>query len=447
MSYRDPKIYAANPTAFSKGFMQSFQTGIEAIAKRKEEKDKIAKEAEAAEAALISATDLGGYQDLDKKIYDAFQNNIRGIVDAGTFANMTPAEKQKTLFELRDFKQGFSKFSGILSLPASRIDKRNSDILELKTAIASSPDSIQVTGSGLDMSINFTTKSGESKSVSLKKLNSTKVIDITEFEEAHRKFDGDMFNNANTILLAGAKSGKYGQAEQLVLNDYATQLQDEFDEEDYAYVYTNKIGGDYGGSPEELQEKKKAVIDYKLNEYKQVVDSRKEYSEIFAPEIEKPTPAKDPRSYSQVITDNLAQQRISKLSQTKLFDVQGPKYSDGSGIKSGLIGESLFIPGESIDDIQFTNDFRNLQTKGAELGFEILISTDETKMSKEYEEEIYEPTYITIKDNYNNQQRKIPLSNLTTGMVTNIMEEMITYKSSFTPTGQFNTEAPSLPIF
>lgn len=293
MSYINPQLSQADPLAFSKGFEAAFQKQQAAFKAQLEEKNRIAREAQAAEATLISATDLGGYQDLDEKIYDAFQNNIRGMVDSNSFVNMSPGEKQKTIFELRDFKQSFEKFRNILSLPASQIDKRNSDILELKTAVVSNPNEIQITGSGLDMSINFKTKSGQAKSISLKKLNSTRLIDTTEFEDTHKKFDASMFNSANSILLAGAKSGKYAQAEQLVLNDYATQLQDQFDEEDYAYVYTNKIGGEYGGSPEELEQKKTAVINYKINEYKQAIDSRKEYAEIFAPkpEIEKPEPA------------------------------------------------------------------------------------------------------------------------------------------------------------
>jgi hypothetical protein len=443
MSYRDPKIYAADPTAFSKGFMQSFQTSIEAIAKRKEEKDRIAKEAEAAEAALISATDLGGYQDLDKKIYDAFQNNIRGIVDAGTFANMTPAEKQKTLFELRDFKQGFSKFSGILSLPASRIDKRNSDILELKTAIASSPDSIQVTGSGLDMSINFTSKSGESKSVSIKKLNSTKVIDITEFEEAHKKFDGDMFDNANTILLAGAKSGKYGQAEQLVLNDYATQLQDEFDEEDYAYVYTNKIGGDYGGSPEELQEKKKAVIDYKLNEYKQVVDSRKEYSEIFAPkpEIEKQTPAKDPRSFAQQLKDANASNRLNALRNIDIKSPVGPV--EESGKKPKDFASTLFKPSEKSGMSNTTQFYNDLKVKMSNLGFDVALEGEIMKQVNG--DPIYYPSTIVIKDNFSRQSRTLPLQNLTPDILNNTLDNLIKVDTSFLMSPQQGQGG--LPVF
>lgn len=282
MSYRNPKIYAPDPTAFTRGFSQSFQSGVEMFAQQKAEQDKLRKESEQAEAYLLNQTDLGGYQDLDKRIYDRFQQNIRGVVDSGTFAKMSPAEKQKALFEIRDLKQGFDKFKEILAMPEGELDIRNSDLIELKTAIAKNPNALNISGEGANMSLDFKDSTGKQRSISINGLNSTRVINKQEFEGMLNKFDEDMFKQANGFLLAGAQKGKYEQAEALAMNDYATALQGQLEEEDYSYIYANKIGGNYDGS----QEQKQQVLDYKINEFKQRVDSRKQYADIFAPKQE-----------------------------------------------------------------------------------------------------------------------------------------------------------------
>lgn len=314
MSYTNPKIYAPDPTAFARGFSESFQTGVQMFAQQKAEKDKLRKESEQAEAFLLNQTDLGGYQDLDKRIYDRFQQNIRGVVDSGTFANMTPAEKQRALFEIRDLKQGFDKFKEILAMPTNELDIRNSDLIELKTAIAKNPDALNISGEGANMSLDFTDSKGNKKSISINGLNSTRVINKQEFESALNNFDDEMFKQANSFLLAGAKTGKYQQAENLALNDYTTALQDQLEEEDYSYIYANKIGGTYEGTPEQKQQ----VLDYKIGEFKQRVDSRKEYADIFAP---KDPGQQDDRSKTQILRDQTAEQRVNSLdSMGFIFD-------------------------------------------------------------------------------------------------------------------------------
>lgn len=446
MSYTNPKIYATDPTAFSKGFSQTFQMGMQIYEKQKAEQDRIRQEAEQAEALLLSQTDLGGYQDLDKKIYDRFQENIRGIVDSGEFAEMSPVEKQKALFEIRDLKQGFEKFKQILAMPESELDARNSDLIELKTAVLKDPKAIDVLGSGSNMSVHFSDKDGKRKQVSINGLNSTRLINKKEFEASLGQFDDGIFKEAKQILIEGAKNGKYGQAEAYATNRYREALERDLDIEEYSFIYSNKIGGTYNGSDEQKQQ----VVDYKLQEFKKRVDAEGELRNILEPKPEVVQPGKDPRSYNQQLADQFAVRRLNMLKNMQLSNLQGASYADGQGPSSSTtIGDSFFTPGkDSQDDIKATKQFKDLQTQVIQAGFELNLGSFIGSEDEKSEYKMYKPTVLTIKDSYSGQSRDIPLENVNPDMLNSIMEQMITYKTSFSGQGSSNNgQAPGLPIY
>jgi len=159
------------------------------------------------------------------------------------------------------------------------------------------------------------------------------------------------------------------------------------------------------------------------------------------------TSAKDPRSYSQQLTDQLAQTRLNMLKNMKLSNLQGASYADGQGPSSSTtIGRSFFVPGkDSQDEIKSTKQFRDLQTQAIQAGFEISLGSFRSYNEGEYN--MHEPTRITIKDSYSGQTRELPLENITPSMLESIMRQMIQYKTSFIGQGQNNNQVPGLPIY
>lgn len=444
MSYTNPKIYATDPTAFSKGFSQTFQMGMQIYEKQKAEQDRIRQEAEQAEALLLSQTDLGGYQDLDKKIYDRFQENIRGIVDSGEFANMTPVEKQKALFEIRDLKQGFEKFKQILAMPESELDARNSDLIELKTAVLKDPKAIDVLGSGSNMSVHFSDKDGNRKQISINGLNSTRLINKKEFEASLGQFDDGIFKEAKQILIEGAKNGKYSQAEAYATNRYKEALERDLDIEEYSFIYSNKIGGTYNGSDEQKQQ----VIDYKLQEFKKRVDAEGELRNILEPKPEVVQPGKDPRSYSQMIKDATAQRRLTDLQNIDLVpNITGPITSEGS--KPRGFGKSLFEGSEEQGGAKATKNFTELSRNLSGLGFSVSLE-DEVRGEKDGDP-FYYPKNLVIKDEVNNKKRVIDLDLIDGSILQNVIQDLIIEDTSFLLGGsqntQSNTDNSGLPIF
>lgn len=293
MSYRDPKIYAPDPTAFSRGFSQGFGTMIQNYANQKnklaeeaKERQRIKAENEKAEAELLSKTDLGGYADLDNRIYDEFQAGIRGAVDFDEFSSLSPTEKEKYLFEVRDYKQGFEKFKEILAMPGSQLDARNKDLIELKTAVTKDPSQVRFKGSGTDMKILYTGVDGGQKEISVRDLNSRRIIDKTEIQNSLNAFDNEEFEDARKILKEGAKNNKFDNAVNYAEQRYRAQLANSLQEDEYAYIYHNELGGT--GFENDPQGMKQAVIDYKVQGFNAMVEGERELQNILAPEPEEP---------------------------------------------------------------------------------------------------------------------------------------------------------------
>jgi len=337
MSYRNPKIFMPDPNAFSKGFESTLQYGVELFAKQKKEKEDLAEKAEQAESILLSATDLGGYKDLDKKIYDSFQNNIRGIVDAGEFAKATPARKQEMLEEIRNLKQGFEKLQGVISTPADEIDKRNPDILALKLQLATDPSKIKVIGSGANMSLSWGGGEGEPiNEISVSGLTSKRIINIKQFEEPLRDFDSKSLQSASVEMMNGAKLGRYDIAKNVARSTYIANLQSSLSDEQYAYIYTNKIKGDL----EKLDEQKAAVLDYKAKEFEIKLNAQDERAKLY-----KPLPASP--SAAQIKTQQGAE--AEQARQKKIVDKYNLFLNDPKGsMKGSSFGKKIEIKGDIV---------------------------------------------------------------------------------------------------
>ena len=302
-----------DPTAFSKGFESTLQYGVELFAKQKKEKEDLAEKAEQAESILLSATDLGGYKDLDKKIYDSFQNNIRGIVDAGEFAKATPARKQEMLEQIRNLKQGFEKLQSVISTPADEIDARNEDVLKLKLQLAEDPTKIKVIGSGANMSLVWSGAEGEpTNEISVSGLTSKRIINIKQFEEPLRKFDSDLLKSSTAEMINGAKLGRYDDAKNVARATYSTNLQSNLTDEQYAYIYTNKLkpSEKWQATPEQ----KEAVLAYKQKEFEIKLDAQDPRAKLYEPlpPVDKPTEGaikraldkNDKKAFGDVLIEN-----------------------------------------------------------------------------------------------------------------------------------------------
>jgi len=354
MSYRNPKIYAPDPTAFSRGFSQGFGTMMQGYARQTErlsaeakERQRIKAENEKAEAELLSKTDLGGYADLDNRIYDEFQAGIREAIDFDEFSSLSPTEKEKYLFEVRDYKQGFDKFKQILSMPGDQLDARNTELLQLKTAVTENPESVKFKGSGTDMKILYTDTDGNSKEMSVRQLNSIRVIDKTEIQNSLNSFDNDEFEEARKILKEGAKNNKFDNAKNYAEQRYRAQLANSLQNDEYAYIYHNELGGaaseKYTGTPEQKQ----AVIEHKVQGFNALVEGERELQNILAPEPEEPKVDKPAKWEVDLMElqkqqNKLLQNPITKNMWDQVISARPEKRFDGSAT------------GVSIEDPKYT---------------------------------------------------------------------------------------------
>lgn len=326
MSYRNPKVYMPDPMALQKGFQQSFQPAMQQLDQALADKRKQIEEAEQAEARLINATDLGPYAEIDSKVQDAFQERVSGIVDANEFVNMSPADKQKTLIKIRNFKSNYEKLGQILQTSATTLDARHDpQIFALKKALAENPGSINVSGEGLDISL-----SGEGFDLDVNSLQSLQLKDITEAEESYRDFQDSNGKVFNSLLIEQAQKGNYEAAMNTVKSNYAKGV-NSLTEDQLAYIYSNKINvgaQDYSGTPEQKQ----AIVDYMTEDFfsNNVMEG---IDTLYKKEVEE---QEEFRTKSQIVKDETAQKRVDSLGNLDfMFDLskRGADYDIHSDTK------------------------------------------------------------------------------------------------------------------
>ena len=87
MSYKNPRIYAPDPTAFAKSFMGSFQSTMQGFEAEKEKIRKQQEKDDLIEAEFIKYSNIGDLEGVSENVNNALQDGFSSIVDSKAFVD------------------------------------------------------------------------------------------------------------------------------------------------------------------------------------------------------------------------------------------------------------------------------------------------------------------------------------------------------------------------
>lgn len=197
MSYRNPQIFTADPTAFAKGFQTTFDAFQKKFEDEKQRKKELADKADLAEAMALRKSDLSAFQKIDAQLMKSFQSGIDEIIQTDRFKNASKADQERMIREVSYTKGTIGKINEMLSIDNDNWDIRNDDaISELRNAMLTGDESVQISGGGLDMAISFKNDKGELKTVTLADIANTNFRLTEDYKDELEKFDNDFIKNA-----------------------------------------------------------------------------------------------------------------------------------------------------------------------------------------------------------------------------------------------------------
>ena len=116
MSYRNPKVYAPDPTAFAKSFMGSFQSTVDNFEAEKEKKRQQQEKDDLIEAELIKYQNIGDLEGVSEQVNTALQDSINNLVDSKAFVNMSAVDRQRVLNDIQNIKAGSASFIELMNI-------------------------------------------------------------------------------------------------------------------------------------------------------------------------------------------------------------------------------------------------------------------------------------------------------------------------------------------
>ena len=150
---------------------------------------------------------------------------------------------------------------------------------------------------------------------------------------------------------------------------------------------------------------------------------------------------KDPRSYTQVLRDANAENRLRVIEDTEIQSPTGPVEQTGEKPKD--FGSTFFEPSQKSGMGKPTRFYNNLKVQMSDLGFDIKL---EGEIQKEIDgDPYYYPSTVVIKDNFSGQSRTLPLENLTPDIIKNTLSNLAKVNTSFLMSSQ--QEQGGLPIY
>jgi len=203
MSYTNPKIFASDPTAFSRGFDVAFQKQQQAFQADIEERKRLAKEADDAMAAAYSMADVGAIKGIDLKFNEALQNSLNSIVESGDFANASAADKAKMIQEMRLKKAAFQRIGEIVGVENEDWDMRNDPTLTaFRTAVIKGED-LSIDSKGLDFKIK-----GSFGEITLDDIANKRIFNKAPYEESLDEINQKYAKSYATKIYTAFKNGK-----------------------------------------------------------------------------------------------------------------------------------------------------------------------------------------------------------------------------------------------
>lgn len=177
MSYRNPKIYAADPLAFSQAFTQGFQNTFNAFQKVAENVKKQKERDDLIQADLIKFKNIGDLEGVNASVNNGIQQSIDSVIDTGTFAKKSAVERQKDLNDVTKLKAGSQAFVQLYAIDLDELSNKsklaNPELDAVLTQLKADPNKVQITGDKNTIDVKFTTtmEDGKTHSISLRDMS------------------------------------------------------------------------------------------------------------------------------------------------------------------------------------------------------------------------------------------------------------------------------------
>jgi len=249
MSYRNPQIFFADPSALQRGFDAGFSSMQAKFEKERLEKERIAKEQDEALAGAYNTSDLSGIANLDTRIMDGLQKSIDSIIDDGSFATASASEQAKMIRQVSTVKNTVARLGELAGIDPKDWDSRNSAKLSaLKSALTRGDKSVNIVGKGLDLKIV-----GDFGEITLDELASARFMNKTDFRDEYNKMTSTFKKEAFKYMENAAKAGTEIEEDKL-RNIFASTIREEGDPEFWSYLFSNETNstmkGRFYGDPE-----------------------------------------------------------------------------------------------------------------------------------------------------------------------------------------------------
>tara|TARA_R100000654_G_scaffold178_1_gene616 strand:+ start:2817 stop:4106 length:1290 start_codon:yes stop_codon:yes gene_type:complete len=344
MSYRNPKIYAPDPTAFAKSFTSSFQSTFQNFEAEREKIRKQQEKDDLVEAELIKYQNIGDLEGVSESVNSALQQSINNLVDSKSFVEMSAVEKQKELNNIQNIKAGSAAFVDLMNIPTDELSNRsvqaNPELHAILTQIKLDPSKVKITpaSTGTDVMFTYIDESGNVNSTSLRDMRKFKNTYVTATDDVkflntnidadidglQRKIDADARNNKATkdelVNQFFGKDEKGNYNNKLSNDEIATIFYEQIRNDD---PIRKEIGFELypkGASEDLIRMQEDAVHDY----YKQSVVNQLRQTALTPPAASRIT---DTRTTDQKNADDLKTQadQVRQFMQNIVLTTDNPK--------------------------------------------------------------------------------------------------------------------------
>ena len=309
MSYRNPKVYAPDPTAFAKSFMGSFQSTMQGFEAEKEKKKQQQEKDDLIEAEYLRYSNIGDLEGVSESVNSALQDSINSMVDSKTFVNMSAVERQRVLNDIANIKAGSQSLVELLSIDPSEISNRskrsNPELHAILSQMRLDPSKIKISGdpTNPDVKFSYTDENGNINTTSLRDLRRYKNTYISRVDDENnfnKGFD-NFIEGTQKLIKEDANKGKATKTS--ILDNFLIKGYDENNNR----IYNEKA----------LSNDEKAYIWYEMME-----DKDKENLKTFDlyPKGQKP---EDRKTQDQAIYDYYYNMANQKLIQPAIRDTSG----------------------------------------------------------------------------------------------------------------------------
>lgn len=343
MSYRNPKVYAPDPTAFAKSFMGSFESTVANFEAEKEKKRQQQEKDDLIEAELIKYQNIGDLEGVSEQVNTALQDSINNLVDSKAFVNMSAVDRQRVLNDIQNIKAGSASFVELMNISPDELSNKSvaahPELHAILSQMKLDPSKVKITGGtdGADVLFTYIDENGKTNSTSLRDMRKYKNTYVSATEDV--KF----YNTSLDATIDGiqkkidndARMGKAtrDQIVNFMLKNEDGSYKDTLSKDEKSTIFYEMIQNDSdlrkqigfelypkGSSPEFKAAQDKAIYDYYFDDISERVTQ---------PVVKDTTPVggKDTRTAQQKNADDLKvmAEQITPYMQNIVLTTNNPK--------------------------------------------------------------------------------------------------------------------------